>query len=111
MATTLQDAGKSMKRTLALSIVVLSSILAQPAVRAAEGRVSELQAPPLDASRVAKYQGARGAAAVSAVPQSGQMSGKTLAKTHALRPAAKTAALKSVRPSATALSTRSSDFW
>ena len=92
-----------MKRILALSIVVLSSILAQPAVRAAEGRVSELQAPPLEASRVAKYEGARGVAAASGVTKS--------AKTHALRKATKTAALKSVRPSAAALSTRSSDFW
>lgn len=93
-----------MKRALALSIVVLTSILAvlaQSPARAAEGRVSELQAQPLDARRVAKYAEARGAAKSTAVPKS--------AKTHSLRAASKTAALKSVRPSAT-LSARSSDF-
>ena len=93
-----------MKRALALSIVVLTStlaVLAQSPARAAEGRVSELQAQPLDARRVAKYAEARGAAKSTAVPKS--------AKTHSLRAASKTAALKSVRPSAT-LSARSSDF-
>ncbi len=96
-----------MKRTLALSIVILSSILAQPAARAAEGRVSDLHAPPLDASRIAKYEGARGAGAAAGVTKSA----KTSAKTHALRAATKTAALKSVRPSAAALSAGTSDFW
>lgn len=93
-----------MKRALALSIVVLTStlaVLAQSPARAAEGRVSELQAQPLDARRVAKYAEARGAAKSTAVPKS--------AKTHSLRAASKTAALKSVRPSAS-LSARSSDF-
>lgn len=93
-----------MKRALALSIVVLTStlaVLAQSPARAAEGRVSELQAQPLDARRVAKYAEARGAAKSTAVPKS--------AKTHSLRLASKAAALKSVRPSAT-LSARSSDF-
>ncbi len=93
-----------MKRALALSIVVLTStlaVLAQSPARAAEGRVSELQAQPLDARRVAKYAEARGAAKSTAVPKS--------AKTHSLLAASKTAALKSVRPSAT-LSARASDF-
>ncbi len=90
-----------MKRSLAFSLVVLTSILAQPSVRAAEGRVSELQTQPLDAGRVARYSEARGAAAPSA---------KIAAKKHSVRAAGKTAALKSVRPSAT-LAARSSDFW
>lgn len=75
-----------MKRILAFSFVVLTSLLAQPAVRAAEERVS-------------KYTEARGAATPSLKS----------AKQH-LRAATKTAPLKSVRPSAT-LSARSSDFW
>jgi hypothetical protein len=91
-----------MKHILASGIVVLSSLLVQPAVEAAEGRVSDLQAPPLDASRVSKYAEARGATKSSAVAQS--------AKSHSLRAATKTAAAKSVRPSAT-MSARSSDFW
>jgi hypothetical protein len=95
-----------MKRILALSIVVLASFLAQQSVRAAEGRVSELQTQPLDASRIAKYSEARGATA----PPSGAESTKTAAKKHSVRAAGKTAALKSVRPSAT-MSLRSSDFW
>jgi hypothetical protein len=90
-----------MKRILAFGLVVLTSILAQPAARAAEGRVSELQAPPLAANRVAKYSEARGAATPAA---------KTAAKNHTVRAAGKTSALKSVRPAAQ-LSVRSSDFW
>jgi hypothetical protein len=89
-----------MKHILAFGIVALTSVLAQPAVLAAEGRVSELQEAPLDPQRVSKYTGARGA--VAAVTP-------TSSKTHKLRPASKTAALKSVRPSAT-LSARSADF-
>jgi hypothetical protein len=90
-----------MKRILAFGLVVLTSVLAQPAVRAAEGRVSELQAQPLDSGRVANYSEARGATATSA---------KTAAKMHTVRAAGKTAALKSARPAAT-LSARASDFW
>jgi hypothetical protein len=89
-----------MKRILALSLVVLSSLVAQPAVRAAEGRVSDLQAQPLAASRVSKYSEARGAAAPST---------KSSAQKHSVRAAGKTAALKSLRPAAK-LSARSSDF-
>jgi hypothetical protein len=83
-----------------LSLVVLSSLVAQPAVRAAEGRVSDLQAQPLAASRVSKYSEARGAAAPST---------KSSAQKHSVRAAGKTAALKSLRPAAK-LSARSSDF-
>jgi hypothetical protein len=90
-----------MKHILASGIVALTSLLAQSAVDAAEGRVSELQALPLDATRVSKYAEARGAAKSSSVMKS--------SKTHGTRAATKTAALKSVRPSAT-LSLRSSDF-
>lgn len=90
-----------MKRALILSIVVLTSVLAQPPARAAEGRVSELQAQPLANGRVANYAEARGAAKSSAAPKS--------AKKHSLRAASKTAALKSLRPSAI-MSARSSDF-
>jgi hypothetical protein len=90
-----------MKRILAFGLVVLTSVFAQPAVRAAEGRVFELQAPPLDSGRVANYSEARGATATSA---------KTAAKKHTVRAAGKTAALKSARPAAI-LSARASDFW
>jgi hypothetical protein len=90
-----------MKHILAFGIVALTSVLAQPPALAAEGRVSELQEAPLDPQRVSKYTGTRGAAAVVAQKSS---------KQHKLRPASKTAALKSVRPS-TALSARASDFW
>lgn len=93
---------RPMKHILASGIVVLSSLLAQPAVEAAEGRVSDMQAPPLDASRVSNYAEARGATKSSAVAKS--------AKSHTLRAATKTAAAKSVRPSAT-MSARASDFW
>jgi hypothetical protein len=91
-----------MKHILASSIIALTSVLAQPAADAAEGRVSELQAPPLDASRIANYAEERGASKSASATKS--------AKQHALRGATKTAALKSVRPAAT-MSTRSSDFW
>ena len=90
-----------MKHILAFGIVALTSVLAQPPALAAEGRVSELQEAPLDPQRVSKYTGTRGA-----VPVVTQKSSKQ----HKLRPASKTAALKSVRPSAT-LSARASDFW
>ncbi len=90
-----------MKHILASGIVVLTTLCGQPSVDAAEGRVSELQAPLLDASRVAKYAEARGAAKPSAATKS--------AKPHGTRAATKTASLKSVRPSA-AVSARSSDF-
>lgn len=96
---------RPMKRILASGIVVLTSLLAQPAVDAAEGRVSELQAPPLDASRVSKYAEARGAAKSLAVTPGANKG----AKQHETRAATKTAALKSVRPAA-AQSTHSSDF-
>src|ERR1044071_3752961 len=91
-----------MKQILVAGLVALTSVLAQPAAHAAEGRVSELQAPPLDSSRVSSYVEARGAAKSPAATRN--------AKQYGLRPATKTAALKSVRPSAT-LSARSSDFW
>ena len=90
-----------MKHILASSIVALTSVLAQPPALAAEGRVSELQEAPLDPQRVSKYTGSRGA--VASVTQKSS-------KQHKLRPANKTAALKSVRPSTT-LSARASDFW
>ncbi len=92
-----------MKHILAFGIVALTSLLAQPPALAAEGRVSELQEAPLDPQRVSKYTGTRGA-----VPVATQKSSSS--KQHKLRPASKTAALKSVRPSAT-LSARASDFW
>ena len=90
-----------MKHILAFGIVALTSVLAQPPALAAEGRVSELQEAPLDPQRVSKYTGTRGAAPVATQKSS---------KQHKLRPASKTAALKSVRPSTT-LSARASDFW
>jgi hypothetical protein len=93
---------RPMKHILVSGIVVLSSLLAQPAVEAAEGRISELQAPPLDASRVSKYAEARGAAKSAAVTKS--------AKSHRPRASTKTAPAKSVRPSAT-MAARASDFW
>jgi hypothetical protein len=95
-----------MKRILASSIVALASILVQPQAGAAEGRVSELQAPQLDSARVAQYSGARGAAATSSATDATRKS----AKTHTVRAASKTAALKSVRPSAT-MAARAADFW
>jgi hypothetical protein len=80
-----------MRRILAISIVVLTAVLAQPGAFAAEGRVTQLQAQPLDPQRVSKYTEARGATA-PALQKS--------AKSHSLRGATKTAALKSLRPSA-----------
>jgi hypothetical protein len=91
-----------MKHILASGLVALSSLVALPATDAAEGRVSDLQAPPLDAARVANYAEERGASKASSAAKS--------TKQHGTRAATKTAALKSVRPSAT-LSARSSDFW
>jgi hypothetical protein len=76
-----------MKRILAFSFVVLTSLLAQPSVRAAE-------------ERVAKYTEARGATTPSVQAN----------KKHSVRAATKTAALKSVR-AAPKMSARSSDFW
>lgn len=76
-----------MKRILALSFVVLTSLLAQPSVRAAEERVS-------------KYTEARGATTPAVKAD----------KKHSVRAATKTAALKSVR-AVPKMSARSSDFW
>jgi len=90
-----------MRRILALGIVALTSVLAQPAF-AAEGRVSELQSQPLDPQRVASYSGTRGATASSAAQKS--------AKSHSVRAASKTAALKSVRPEKPTVSAKISDF-
>jgi hypothetical protein len=91
-----------MKHILACGLVALSSLVALSAVDAAEGRVSELQAPPLDAARVGNYAEERGASKAWSAAKS--------SKQHATRAATKTAAPKSVRPSTT-LSARSSDFW
>jgi len=90
-----------MRRILAIGIVVLTSVLAQPGAFAAEGRVAELQAQPLDPQRVSKYVEARGASAPA--PQQA-------AKTHSMRGATKTAAMKSVRPSSPAGQAKISDF-
>jgi hypothetical protein len=90
-----------MRRTLAFGIAILSTVLAQPGAHAAEGRVSELQAQPLDPQRVSKYTEARGATAPA--PQQS-------AKSHSLRGATKTAAMKSVRPAPTGLAKATSDF-
>jgi hypothetical protein len=91
-----------MRRILAIGIAVVTSVLAQPGAYAAEGRVTELQAQPLDPQRVSKYAEARGATAPA--PENS-------AKSHSLRGATKTAALKSVRPSSpTGLANISSDF-
>jgi hypothetical protein len=90
-----------MRRILAFSIVVLTLVLAQPGAFAAEGRVAELQAQPLDPQRVAKYTEARGATA--------PLTQKS-AQTHSARAANKTAALKSARPSAPIRSEKISDF-
>ncbi|HKQ12322.1 MAG TPA: choice-of-anchor H family protein [Steroidobacteraceae bacterium] len=89
-----------MRRILAFGVVVLTSLLAQPGAFAAEGRVSELQAQPLDPQRVSKYTEARGATAPTLKS----------AKPHSARAANKTAALKSVRPSAPLQSAKISDF-
>ena len=90
-----------MRRILVFSIAVLTSVLAQPGAFAAEGRVSELQTQPLDPQRVSKYTEARGASA--------PLTQKS-AKTHTAPAANKTAALKSVRPSAPTRSAKISDF-
>jgi hypothetical protein len=76
-----------------------------PGAFAAEGRVTELQAQPLDPQRVSNYTEARGATA-SALQKSAQK----WANSHTLRSATKTAALKSVRPTAPARSQKTSDF-
>jgi len=91
-----------MRRILALGIVVLTSVLAQPGAFAAEGRVSELQAQPLDPQRVSKYTEAHGASAAAPAQKS--------AKTHSLLAASKSAPLKSARPSQPLLSAKISDF-
>jgi hypothetical protein len=90
-----------MKHILAFGIVALTSVLAQPPALAAEGRVSEMVEAPLDPQRVSKYTGERAAS-----PSAAQNTNNA----HKPRAASKTAALKSLRPSAT-LSTRASDFW
>jgi len=91
-----------MKHILASGLVALSSVMALPAVDAAAGRVSELQAPPLDVARVANYAEERGAPQASSAAKNAQR--------HGTRAATKTAALKSARRAAK-LSARSSDFW
>jgi hypothetical protein len=91
-----------MRRILAFSIVVLASVLAQSGAFAAEGRISELQAQPLDPQRVSKYTEARGASAAAPAQKS--------AKTHSVRAASKSAPLKSARPSQPMLSANTSDF-
>src|SRR5690349_16890452 len=93
---------RSMKHILASGIVVLATLCAQPPIEAAEGRVSELQAHALDASRVSNYVETRGATKPSVAAKSG--------KPHGAPAATKTVARKSVRASAMQ-STRSSDFW
>ncbi len=98
-----------MRRILAFSVVALASVLAQPPALAAEGPVSELQAQPLDPQRVSKYTESRGATAATA-QKSAQQSSQGSNKTHSVRAAAKTAALKSVRP-APMMSAKASDFW
>lgn len=90
-----------MRPILAFGIVVLTSVLTQPGAYAAEGRVTELQAQPLDPQRVSKYSEARGASAPVA---------EKSAKAHSVRGATKTAALKSVRPSSPTGSAKISDF-
>jgi hypothetical protein len=90
-----------MRRILAIGIVVVTSVLAQPAAFAAEGRIADLQAQPLDPQRVSKYTEARGASAPAA---------EKSAKAHNMRGATKTAALKSVRPSSPTGSAKMSDF-
>ena len=95
-----------MRRILALGIVALTSVLAQPAF-AAEGRVSELQSQPLDPQRIASYSGTRGATGSANGPSAAQKS----AKSHSVRAASKTAALKSVRPEKPTVSAKISDFW
>jgi hypothetical protein len=90
-----------MKHLLAFGIVALTSVLAQPPAHAAEGRVSEMLEAPLDPQRVSKYEGERGASPLAT---------QKTTKAHKPRAASKTAALKSLRPSAT-LSARASDFW
>jgi hypothetical protein len=91
-----------MRRIPAFGIVVLiGSVLVQPVTFAAEGRVAELQAQPLDPQRVSKYTEARGATA--------PLTQKS-AKTHSAQAANKTAALKSVRPTAPLRSAKLSDF-
>jgi hypothetical protein len=90
-----------MRRSPAIGIVVLTAVLAQPGAFAAEGRVTQLQAQPLDPQRVSKYTEARGATAPA--PQKS-------AKSHSVRGATKTAALKSLRPSAPTRSQKISDF-
>jgi hypothetical protein len=91
-----------MRRILAIGSVVLTAVLAQSGAFAAEGRVAELQTQPLDPQRVSEYTEARGATAPA--PQKST-------KSHSVRGATKTAALKAVRPSAPTRSAKISDFW
>ena len=90
-----------MRRILASCIVMATTVLAQAGACAAEGRVSELQAQPLDPQRVSKYTEERGA--TLAAPQKS-------AKSHSVRGATKTAELKSVRPSSPTAMQKISDF-
>jgi hypothetical protein len=90
-----------MRRILAIGIAVVTSVLSQPGAYGAEGRVTELQAQPLDPQRVSKYTEARGASAPAQ---------QNSAKSHSLRGATKTAPLKSVRPSSPGLAKMTSDF-
>jgi len=89
-----------MSRFLAFGIVMVTAVLAQAGAYAAEGRVTELQAQPLDPQRVSKYTEERGATAPA--PQES-------AKSHSLRGATKTAALKSLRPAPNGMA-KASDF-
>ena len=90
-----------MRRILASCIVMATTVLAQAGACAAEGRVSELQAQPLDPQRVSKYTEERGA--TLAAPQKS-------AKSHSVRGATKTAELKSVRPSSPTAMQKISNF-
>src|SRR5262245_35374968 len=92
---------RPMKRILISVLVALTTLCAQSLAHAAEGRIAELQAPPLDAARVAHYSEARGTAQLSVKTKS--------AKQYSARAATKTAPLKSARPAAM-MSPRFSDF-
>jgi hypothetical protein len=72
-----------MKRVLAIGLIGLASLILffQPGAQAAEGYVSELAAPQLDAGRVANYAGKRGADAAPAAEKSTQQHGISSRKT------------------------------
>jgi len=61
-----------MRRILAFGIVMVTSVLAQAGAYAAEGRVTELQAQPLDPQRVSKYTEERGATLPAPLEGAGQ---------------------------------------